>query len=49
MLKFAQKHLEMDLKEGWYEKLQRWDDALAAYEKRVSRCSVILLLLFLSI
>ncbi len=30
----AQKHLHMELKESWYEKLQRWDEALGAYEAR---------------
>ena len=29
---FAQQHHELDLKESWYEKLQRWEDALIAYE-----------------
>lgn len=38
MLKYAQQHLHLDLKEGWYEKLQRWDDALAAYNQKVSGC-----------
>ncbi|GAX78992.1 hypothetical protein CEUSTIGMA_g6432.t1 [Chlamydomonas eustigma] len=35
ILTYAQKHLNMDLKEGWYEKLCRWDDALDAYTKRL--------------
>jgi serine/threonine-protein kinase mTOR len=26
--------LQVDLKESWYEKLQRWDDASAAYERK---------------
>lgn len=30
----TQKHLHMELKESWYEKLCRWDEALDAYEKR---------------
>ncbi|EEB07626.1 phosphatidylinositol kinase Tor2 [Schizosaccharomyces japonicus yFS275] len=34
ILKHAQRHDQINLKEAWYEKLQRWDDALAAYEKR---------------
>ena len=34
ILTYAQKHLHMELKEGWYEKLCRWDDALEAYTKR---------------
>ncbi|KAI4295808.1 hypothetical protein L6164_035812 [Bauhinia variegata] len=31
ILTHAQQHLEFQLKESWYEKLQRWDDALKAY------------------
>ncbi|CCK68465.1 phosphatidylinositol kinase-related protein kinase TOR1 KNAG_0B00160 [Huiozyma naganishii CBS 8797] len=34
ILKFAQKHHNLQLQETWYEKLQRWDDALQAYTKR---------------
>ncbi|EPX74347.1 phosphatidylinositol kinase Tor2 [Schizosaccharomyces octosporus yFS286] len=34
ILKHAQQNDKMNLKETWYEKLQRWEDALAAYEKR---------------
>ncbi|CAB40167.2 TORC1 serine/threonine protein kinase Tor2 [Schizosaccharomyces pombe] len=34
ILKHAQQHDKMNLKETWYEKLQRWEDALSAYEKR---------------
>jgi FKBP12-rapamycin complex-associated protein len=30
----AQQHDDLELKETWYEKLQRWEDALQAYEKR---------------
>ena len=33
-LTYAQQHLNLDLKESWYEKLQRWEDALAAYERK---------------
>lgn len=36
ILTYAQKHLHMDLKEGWYEKLCRWDEALEAYRCVVS-------------
>uniref|UniRef100_A0A7S1SYY6 Serine/threonine-protein kinase TOR n=1 Tax=Tetraselmis chuii TaxID=63592 RepID=A0A7S1SYY6_9CHLO len=36
MLKYAQQNLHMELKEGWYEKLQRWDDALAAYDQKAA-------------
>lgn len=35
VLDLAQKKLAMELKESWYEKLQRWDDALKAYERKV--------------
>lgn len=34
ILKYAQEHRGLQLKETWYEKLQRWDEALAAYNKR---------------
>jgi serine/threonine-protein kinase mTOR len=34
ILTYAQKHLAMELKEEWYEKLGRWDEALEAYERR---------------
>eukprot|EP00898_Chlorokybus_atmophyticus_P008681 jgi/Chlat1/8814/Chrsp90S08148 len=34
ILVYAQKHLNAELKESWYEKLQRWDDALEAYERK---------------
>ena len=35
ILKYAQQQYEMNnLSEDWYEKLERWDDALAAYERR---------------
>ena len=30
----AQRHEEFELLETWYEKLQRWDDALAAWNRR---------------
>lgn len=34
LLKFAQKQFDMtDMSAEWYEKLERWDDAYAAYEK----------------
>lgn len=35
VLDLAQQKLAMDLKESWYEKLQRWDDALRAYQKKL--------------
>lgn len=34
ILKHAQLHHDLQLKETWYEKLQRWDDALSAYNER---------------
>ncbi|MEW5308376.1 MAG: hypothetical protein WDW38_000344 [Sanguina aurantia] len=37
VLTFAQKNLNMELKETWYEKLCRWDEALEAYERRLGR------------
>ena len=35
VLNLAQGKLSLDLKESWYEKLQRWDDALKAYIRKV--------------
>lgn len=34
ILTHAQLHHDFELKESWYEKLQRWEDALAAYERK---------------
>ncbi|KAK9379012.1 armadillo-type protein [Kockiozyma suomiensis] len=34
ILKHAQLHNDLQLKETWYEKLQRWEDALEAYNRR---------------
>jgi FKBP12-rapamycin complex-associated protein len=35
ILKFAQTQFDMkNLSEDWYEKLERWEDALAAYERQ---------------
>ncbi|ANB15187.1 phosphatidylinositol kinase-related protein kinase TOR1 [Sugiyamaella lignohabitans] len=34
ILKHAQQHHNLQLKETWYEKLQRWEEALAAYRAR---------------
>lgn len=31
ILVYSQKHLSLDLKETWYEKLHRWEDALKVY------------------
>ncbi|KAF9899171.1 phosphatidylinositol kinase- protein kinase tor1, partial [Lobosporangium transversale] len=34
ILTYAQHHHDIELKESWYERLHRWEDALAAYEKK---------------
>ncbi|KAK9470032.1 armadillo-type protein [Dipodascopsis tothii] len=34
ILKHAQQHHDLQLKETWYEKLHRWEDALEAYSRR---------------
>eukprot|EP00976_Prorocentrum_cordatum_P107645 1194677-Prorocentrum_minimum.AAC.6 len=34
ILTYAQQHLSLELKESWYEKLQRWDEALEAYQRK---------------
>lgn len=34
ILKKAQTYAEVDLKETWYEKLDRWEDALNSYQRR---------------
>ena len=34
ILEFAQNHLSIELKESWYEKLERWEDALETYERK---------------
>ena len=34
ILEYAQQYHAIELKESWYEKLQRWEDALEAYERR---------------
>ncbi|CAN0880168.1 Serine/threonine-protein kinase TOR [Linum grandiflorum] len=39
ILTYAQQHLGVQLKESWYEKLQRWDDALRAYTVKASQAS----------
>ncbi|XP_052193242.1 serine/threonine-protein kinase TOR isoform X2 [Diospyros lotus] len=39
ILTYAQQHLDVQLKESWYEKLQRWDDALKAYTAKASQAS----------
>ncbi|KAG0671444.1 phosphatidylinositol kinase- protein kinase tor1 [Maudiozyma exigua] len=35
ILKYAEQHHDMQLKETWYEKLQRWEDALHSYNERI--------------
>lgn len=39
ILTYAQQNLGVQLKESWYEKLQRWDDALKAYTVKSSQVS----------
>ncbi|KAL8541637.1 hypothetical protein ACS0TY_002778 [Phlomoides rotata] len=39
ILTYAQQNLGVQLKESWYEKLQRWDDALKAYTVKASLAS----------
>ncbi|XP_043711300.1 serine/threonine-protein kinase TOR [Telopea speciosissima] len=39
ILTYAQQHLDVQLKESWYEKLQRWDDALKAYTVKASQAT----------
>ena len=34
ILRKAQHYHDVDLKETWYEKLQRWEEALASYERK---------------
>ena len=34
ILRNAQKYRDFEVKETWYERLQRWDEALAAYDRR---------------
>ncbi|RUP43431.1 hypothetical protein BC936DRAFT_137191, partial [Jimgerdemannia flammicorona] len=34
ILTYAQQHHDLELKESWYEKLHRYQDALAAYERK---------------
>ncbi|OMO63404.1 hypothetical protein COLO4_32473 [Corchorus olitorius] len=37
ILTYAQQNLDVQLKESWYEKLQRWDDALKAYTAKANQ------------
>ncbi|XP_047975858.1 serine/threonine-protein kinase TOR-like isoform X1 [Salvia hispanica] len=39
ILTYAQQNLGVQLKESWYEKLQRWDDALKAYTLKATQAS----------
>ncbi|KAK1369657.1 Serine/threonine-protein kinase TOR [Heracleum sosnowskyi] len=39
ILTYAQQNLDVQLKESWYEKLQRWDDALKAYTAKATQAS----------
>ncbi|CAD5172715.1 unnamed protein product [Musa acuminata subsp. malaccensis] len=39
ILTYSQQYLDVQLKESWYEKLQRWDDALKAYTLKSSQAS----------
>ncbi|KAK0607667.1 hypothetical protein LWI29_018339 [Acer saccharum] len=39
ILTYAQQNLDVQLKESWYEKLQRWDDALKAYTAKAAQTS----------
>lgn len=36
ILTYAQAEYNIELRESWYERLNRWDSALAAYEKRIA-------------
>ncbi|XP_027362305.1 serine/threonine-protein kinase TOR isoform X2 [Abrus precatorius] len=45
ILTYAQQSLDFQLKESWYEKLQRWDDALKAYTVKASQAISPLLVL----
>ncbi|KAL1534483.1 non-specific serine/threonine protein kinase [Salvia divinorum] len=39
ILTYAQQNLGVQLKESWYEKLQRWDEALKAYTVKATQAS----------
>eukprot|EP00899_Mesostigma_viride_P025256 jgi/Mesvir1/5915/Mv00684-RA.1 len=41
VLVYAQQHLKAELKESWYEKLQRWDEALDAYERKCAAATTV--------
>jgi FKBP12-rapamycin complex-associated protein len=40
LLVYAQKSLKLELKEAVYEKLNRWEEALDAYQVRLQRCNM---------
>ena len=42
VLVYAQAHLRLDIKEGWYEKLGRWDEALEAHARKADAASATL-------
>jgi len=42
VLVYAQAHLRLDIKEGWYEKLGQWDNALEAYRRKAAAAEVAL-------
>jgi hypothetical protein len=37
ILHYAQQQQGVELKESWYEELQRWDEALEAYERKAQQ------------
>eukprot|EP01022_Parablepharisma_sp_SALTPOND_P010231 TRINITY_DN1420_c0_g2_i1.p1 TRINITY_DN1420_c0_g2~~TRINITY_DN1420_c0_g2_i1.p1 ORF type:complete len:2697 (-),score=257.94 TRINITY_DN1420_c0_g2_i1:82-8172(-) len=37
ILIYAQKHLNIEMKEEWYQKLHRWEDALRSYQAKLMR------------
>lgn len=39
ILAYAQSRHEFELKESWYEKLHRWDEALASYNRKIAEDS----------
>ncbi|XP_060963921.1 serine/threonine-protein kinase TOR isoform X1 [Cannabis sativa] len=39
ILTYAQQELDVQLKESWYEKLQRWEDALKAYTAKAAQAT----------
>ena len=37
VLVYTQAHLRLEIKEGWYEKLGQWDNALEAYRRKAAQ------------